>query len=58
MAVDTGVLLVIELSQLKGHAASKRQHVHDCSIVRAKRFYGYHSSEELFVKIYLYPEIS
>ncbi|KAJ4719461.1 DNA polymerase [Melia azedarach] len=40
--------------KLKGSAGSKRQHVHDCSLVRAKKFYGYHSSEELFVKIYLY----
>ncbi|XP_019168407.1 PREDICTED: DNA polymerase zeta catalytic subunit isoform X1 [Ipomoea nil] len=40
--------------KLKGNVASKRQHVHSCSLVRAKKFYGYHSSEELFVKIYLY----
>ncbi|KAF8098172.1 hypothetical protein N665_0272s0038 [Sinapis alba] len=40
--------------KLKGSAASKRQHVHDCEIVRAKKFYGYHSTEEPFVKIYLY----
>ncbi|XP_031276915.1 DNA polymerase zeta catalytic subunit-like isoform X2 [Pistacia vera] len=38
----------------KGNSGSNRQHVHGCSLVRAKRFYGYHSSEELFVKIYLY----
>ncbi|KAG2322148.1 hypothetical protein Bca52824_015361 [Brassica carinata] len=40
--------------KLRGSAASKRQHVHDCEIVRAKKFYGYHSTEEAFVKIYLY----
>ncbi|VVA94379.1 unnamed protein product [Arabis nemorensis] len=40
--------------KLKGNTASKRQHVHDCEIVRAKKFYGYHSLEEAFVKIYLY----
>ncbi|XVE63010.1 hypothetical protein DITRI_Ditri06bG0165400 [Diplodiscus trichospermus] len=40
--------------KLKGSAGSKRQHVYGCSLVRAKKFYGYHSSEELFVKIYLY----
>ncbi|GFP93756.1 DNA polymerase zeta catalytic subunit [Phtheirospermum japonicum] len=40
--------------RLKGNAGSKRQHVHGCDIVRARKFYGYHSSEELFVKIYLY----
>ncbi|CAA0816819.1 DNA polymerase zeta catalytic subunit [Striga hermonthica] len=40
--------------KLKGNAGSKRQHVHGCDIVQAKKFYGYHSSEELFLKIYLY----
>ncbi|KAK4595876.1 hypothetical protein RGQ29_014100 [Quercus rubra] len=40
--------------KLKGNAGSKRQHVHGCSLVRARKFYGYHSSEELFVKIHLY----
>ena len=44
-------------SQHKGNASSKRQHVHGCSLVRARKFYGYHSSEELFLKIYLYPYI-
>nr|KYP71224.1 DNA polymerase zeta catalytic subunit [Cajanus cajan] len=41
------------LKQLKGSAGSTRQHVHGCSFVRARKFYGYHSFEELFVKIYL-----
>ncbi|KAL5783696.1 hypothetical protein ACOSP7_008725 [Xanthoceras sorbifolium] len=40
--------------KLKGKTGSKQQHVHGCSLVQGKRFYGYHSSEELFVKIYLY----
>ncbi|XP_039025413.1 DNA polymerase zeta catalytic subunit-like [Hibiscus syriacus] len=40
--------------KLKGGSGSKQQHVHGCSLVRAKKFYGYHSSEELFVKIHLY----
>ncbi|XP_051144572.1 DNA polymerase zeta catalytic subunit [Andrographis paniculata] len=40
--------------QLKGNVGSKRQHVHGCDLVRARKFYGYHSSEELFVKIYFY----
>ncbi|XP_027350096.1 DNA polymerase zeta catalytic subunit-like isoform X2 [Abrus precatorius] len=40
--------------KLKGSAGSTRQHVHGCSLVRAKKFYGYHSFEDLFVKIYLY----
>ncbi|KAG6430350.1 hypothetical protein SASPL_108415 [Salvia splendens] len=42
--------------KLKGNTGSKRQHIHGCNLVRAKKFYGYHSSEELFVKIYLYPD--
>ncbi|XP_068495573.1 DNA polymerase zeta catalytic subunit isoform X2 [Phaseolus vulgaris] len=41
-------------TKLKGSAGSTRQHVHGCSIVQARKFYGYHSHEELFVKIYLY----
>ncbi|XP_058738566.1 DNA polymerase zeta catalytic subunit isoform X2 [Vicia villosa] len=40
--------------KLKGSAGSSRQHVHGCSLVRARKFYGYRSSEEFFVKIYLY----
>ncbi|KAE9593684.1 hypothetical protein Lal_00036393 [Lupinus albus] len=40
--------------KLKGGAGFTRQHVHGCSLVRARKFYGYHSFEELFVKIYLY----
>ncbi|KAK8961000.1 hypothetical protein KSP40_PGU011904 [Platanthera guangdongensis] len=39
---------------LSNKPTSKRQHVHDCSLVRAKKFYGYHSSEEVFVKVILY----
>ncbi|PKI51530.1 hypothetical protein CRG98_028090 [Punica granatum] len=50
-----GVSLAIEKAlKLRGNAAAKRQHVHGCSLVRGRRFYGYHASEELFVKIYLY----
>lgn len=44
-----------EYLQLKSNAGSKRQHVHGCSLVQARKLYGYHSSEEVFVKIYLYP---
>ncbi|XP_073158485.1 DNA polymerase zeta catalytic subunit isoform X2 [Henckelia pumila] len=40
--------------KLKGNTGSKRQHVHGCNLVRARKFYGYHPTEELFVKIYLY----
>lgn len=50
------ISLAIEKAlKLKGNAGLKRQHVHGCSLVRARKFYGYHSSEELFFKIYLYP---
>ncbi|KAK9291641.1 hypothetical protein L1049_019590 [Liquidambar formosana] len=49
------ISLAIEKAlKLKGNAGSKRQHVHGCSLVRARKFYGYYSSEELFVKINLY----
>ncbi|KAG5521159.1 hypothetical protein RHGRI_033645 [Rhododendron griersonianum] len=40
--------------KLKGKTGLKRQHVHGCSLVRARKFYGYHASEELFAKIQLY----
>ncbi|KAL6142619.1 hypothetical protein ACLB2K_060896 [Fragaria x ananassa] len=40
--------------KLKSNAGSKRQHVHGCSLVQARKLYGYHSSEEVFVKMYLY----
>ncbi|KAF7124883.1 hypothetical protein RHSIM_Rhsim12G0060600 [Rhododendron simsii] len=43
--------------KLKGKTGLKRQHVHGCSLVRARKFYGYHASEELFAKIQLYPKI-
>ncbi|XP_021281513.1 DNA polymerase zeta catalytic subunit isoform X2 [Herrania umbratica] len=51
---DALALALEKALKLKGGAGSKRQRVHGCSLVRAKKFYGYHSSEELFVKIYLY----
>ncbi|CAK7340718.1 unnamed protein product [Dovyalis caffra] len=54
-AYTNAISLALEKAlKLKGNAGSKRQHVHGCSLVRAKKFYGYHSEEELFVKIYLY----
>ncbi|KAM7473819.1 hypothetical protein LguiB_021062 [Lonicera macranthoides] len=50
----TNVLSLAIEKALKSNAGSKRQHVHDYNLVRAKKFYGYHSSEELlFAKIYL-----
>lgn len=52
--VDALALALEKALKLKGNVGSKRQHVHGCSIVRAKKFYGYHLSEELFVKINLY----
>ncbi|KAL3678075.1 hypothetical protein R1sor_021031 [Riccia sorocarpa] len=33
---------------------AKRQHLHSCSLVRGKKYYGYHSNEQLFIKIVLY----
>ncbi|KAI6684892.1 hypothetical protein NL676_030805 [Syzygium grande] len=54
-AFTNAVSLAMEKAlKLKGNSGIKRQHVHGCSLVRARRFYGYHASEELFVKIYLY----
>ncbi|CAI9102204.1 OLC1v1000436C1 [Oldenlandia corymbosa var. corymbosa] len=55
IAFTNSMSLAIEKAlKLKSSAGSKRQHVHGCSLVRAKKFYGHHSSEELFLKIYLY----
>ncbi|XP_025801172.1 DNA polymerase zeta catalytic subunit isoform X3 [Panicum hallii] len=49
----TGLLSDLEKAlQIRG--PPKRKHVHGCSLVRAKKLYGYHASEELFMKIYLY----
>nr|CAD1833332.1 unnamed protein product [Ananas comosus var. bracteatus] len=47
-------LLIAAEKALKDRSASKKHHVHGCTLVRAKKLYGYHSTEELFVKIYLY----
>ena len=52
---NPNTLLRLSILQLKGNAGSKRQHVHGCSLVQ--NFYGYHSSEEIFVKLHLYPNI-
>lgn len=49
----TGLLSDLEKA-LQARGPSKRKHVHGCNLVRAKKLYGYHSSEELFMKIYLY----
>ncbi|XP_074312247.1 DNA polymerase zeta catalytic subunit isoform X2 [Silene latifolia] len=55
IVVENTISLALENAlKLKGHAGSKRQHVHGCKVVRARKFYGYHSTEELFIKIYLY----
>uniref|UniRef100_A0A7I4D3U3 DNA polymerase zeta catalytic subunit n=1 Tax=Physcomitrium patens TaxID=3218 RepID=A0A7I4D3U3_PHYPA len=40
--------------KLASSSAAKKQHVHSCSLVRARRYYGYYPSEELFIKIVLY----
>ncbi|XP_047064420.1 DNA polymerase zeta catalytic subunit-like [Lolium rigidum] len=49
----TGLLSDLEKA-LQNRGSAKKKHVHGCSLVRAKKLYGYHSSEEIFVKIYLY----
>ncbi|VAH42507.1 unnamed protein product [Triticum turgidum subsp. durum] len=49
----TGLLSDLEKT-LQNRGPAKRKHVHGCGLVRAKKLYGYHSSEEIFVKIYLY----
>ncbi|XP_062186460.1 DNA polymerase zeta catalytic subunit isoform X2 [Phragmites australis] len=49
----TGLLSNLEKA-LQIHGPSKRRHVHGCNLVRAKKLYGYHSPEDLFMKIYLY----
>ncbi|KAK1386104.1 DNA polymerase [Heracleum sosnowskyi] len=54
-ACTQALSLAIEKAlKLRGNAGSKRQHVHGCSVVQAKKLYGYKSSEEFFVKIFLY----
>ncbi|KAG0605129.1 hypothetical protein M758_9G034000 [Ceratodon purpureus] len=40
--------------KLASSNAAKKQHVHSCSLVRARRYYGYYPSEQLFIKIVLY----
>jgi len=52
--VHSPFVCIIVFLQIRG--PSKRKHVHGCSLVRAKNLYGYHASEELFMKIYLYPQ--
>ncbi|XP_040381696.1 DNA polymerase zeta catalytic subunit isoform X2 [Oryza brachyantha] len=49
----SGLLSDLEKA-LQFRGSSKKKHVHGCTLVRAKKLYGYHTSEELFVKIYLY----
>ncbi|XP_057871729.2 DNA polymerase zeta catalytic subunit isoform X2 [Cryptomeria japonica] len=40
--------------KLSSGIGAKRQHVHSCSLVRAKKFYGHYSNDQLFIKIILY----
>jgi hypothetical protein len=47
-------LIVLLAVQLASSNAAKKQHVHSCSLVRARRYYGYYPSEQLFIKIVLY----
>lgn len=46
-----GALLPLQLASSN---AAKKQHVHSCSLVKARRYYGYYPSEQLFIKIVLY----
>ncbi|XP_031485155.1 DNA polymerase zeta catalytic subunit isoform X3 [Nymphaea colorata] len=47
-------LAIEKALKLGSSYGSKRQHVHSCVPVTAKKFYGYHSSDEPFIKVYLY----
>ncbi|MCO5554976.1 hypothetical protein L7F22_008516 [Adiantum nelumboides] len=40
--------------KLASNAGAKRQHIYSCSLVRGRKFYGFHIEEQLFVKIVLY----
>ncbi|GBG78283.1 hypothetical protein CBR_g26314 [Chara braunii] len=40
--------------KMTSSVSSKRQHLHECSLVRARPFYGYYPSDQLFVKIVLF----
>ncbi|BBN02455.1 DNA polymerase zeta [Marchantia polymorpha subsp. ruderalis] len=40
--------------KISSSVGAKRQHLHSCSLVRGKKFYGYHPNEQLFIKIVLY----
>lgn len=55
LSLLTTIFCFLRVLKLKGNCGSKRQHVHGYNLVRARKLYGYHSSEELFIKIYLYP---
>ncbi|KAJ7547009.1 hypothetical protein O6H91_08G065000 [Diphasiastrum complanatum] len=40
--------------KLATNIGAKRQHVHTCGLVRGKKFYGFHRTEQFFIKIVLY----
>ncbi|MCO5600145.1 hypothetical protein L7F22_054253 [Adiantum nelumboides] len=43
--------------KLASNAGAKRQHIYSCSLVRGRKFYGFHIEEQLFVKIVLYSAV-
>ncbi|KAG6486158.1 hypothetical protein ZIOFF_054728 [Zingiber officinale] len=43
---------------LNQNVSTTKRSVHGYSLVRAKKIYGFHPLEDLFIKIYLYPHIS
>jgi DNA polymerase zeta len=45
----------INVMEIATNMGAKRQHVHSCSLVRGRKYYGYYPNEQLFIKIVLYP---
>ncbi|XP_024534003.1 DNA polymerase zeta catalytic subunit [Selaginella moellendorffii] len=55
MAFVRRLALALERAmKMASSIGAKRQHVHSCDLVRAKKLYGYHPSEDTFIKITLY----
>nr|XP_009859156.3 DNA polymerase zeta catalytic subunit-like [Ciona intestinalis] len=46
--------LDIAINSTSNFKKSKREHVYNIILVRAKSYYGYHEEDEIFMKIYLY----
>ncbi|KAH7435487.1 hypothetical protein KP509_06G067000 [Ceratopteris richardii] len=54
MFVRSLALAIEKALKLASNSGAKQQHVYSCSLVRGKKFYGFHAEEQLFVKIVLY----